>query len=97
MTTETVSTETLRDIYEALYEMNLEAAEEDYLDYYMASFAPSEVLSPYADDAALRAALASLIRELIDDLGDEDEVEAWFIAAGGSNVLYAAITNPSRV
>lgn len=96
MTTPPMTTEYLRDIYEALYEMNLEAAEEDYLEYYQGNFAPSTALSAEADDATIRSALSSLLGELADDLGDEEELKRWFLDAGGSESLYAAIAHPSR-
>lgn len=96
MHTVAVSPETLRDIYISLYEMNLEAAEEDYLEYFQASFSPSIMLSSGADENALRAALSSLLGELADDLGDEEELKRWFEDAGGSESLYKAIASPSR-
>jgi len=85
------SDENLSALYQSLYEMNLDGAEEDYLEYYESNYTPERVLSAGEDRAAIIGHLQYLMKELYNDLGDENTLKEWFIDAGGTETLYQEI------
>jgi len=87
----TFSDTDLASLYCSLYEMNLDAAEEDYLEEYEANYAPDKVLSDGEGRDAIIQHLRYLMSELHNDLGSKDELKRWFLNSGGTEALYKEI------
>lgn len=71
------TTEKLLDIYQNLFEMNLEGAEEEYLEEYEDNYSPDTVFPEAPTKEAVVTGLGSLIAELINDTGDSSLVDGW--------------------
>jgi len=76
----------LRGIYQELYNMNLEGATDEYLEYYK-KYGPSVALTPNMERDDILSALRHLVGELYDDMGDEDELNRWLAECGASAEL----------
>jgi hypothetical protein len=79
---------TLKDIYICLYDMNLEAATEEYLESYESEYGPSLLLDCKTAEDVL-SAIKGLVSELIDDTGEENLVREWMFNAGADADLIA--------
>lgn len=88
-TADSYANEELRNIYTALYEMNMEAADDDYLEEFK-RYAP-ENLAP--DRGSLISGLQSLAGELLDDLGSKQELISWMDMCGASAPLRDFLLN----
>ena len=64
------TTEKLLDIYQNLFELNLEGADED-------NYSPDTVFPEAPTKEAVVTGLGSLIAELINDTGDSSLVDGW--------------------
>ena len=71
------TTEKLLDIYQNLFELNLEGAEEEYLEEYEDNYSPDTVFPEAPTKEAVVPGLGSLIAELINDTGDSSLVDGW--------------------
>ena len=71
------TTEKLLDIYQNLFELNLEGAEEEYLEEYEDNYSPDTVFPEVPTKEAVVTGLGSLIAELINDTGDSSLVDGW--------------------
>jgi len=78
----------LENIYRRLFDMNMEAAEDDYQEYFSDNFDPDTVLSEDMSIEAVGQALSNLFGELVDDLGDEGALREWIEECGGDGHLY---------
>lgn len=80
----------LKNIYRNLYEQNLVAAEEDYLEYYEPNFAPDSIgLDEMDEEEQVSDALVRLVGEIYDDTGDEAQTREWLIDAGADDAILA--------
>lgn len=78
--------EELKDIYRRLYDTNVEAAEEDYLEYFEGEYSP-ERLDQCETVEDVKGELAHLVEEILNDTGDEEITREWFIEAGADDDL----------
>lgn len=82
------SLDDLKFLYRSLYDMNHEAAEEDYLEYFEPSYSPKSIeLDSMEWKSQVIHALRSLLKELRDDLGDEATYYDWLAQCGCSKFL----------
>lgn len=89
------SAEDLVHIYEELFDMNLEAADEDYAEEYEAQYGPDAVFSSTPTKRDVIFALISLVKELIDDTGDEVCVKNW-VAECSDDEFYDALMQAAK-
>lgn len=80
--------EALKAIYYSLYDMNLEAATEEYLESYESKYSPSLLLSCKTAEDVLNA-IKGLVSELVEDTGEEKLVREWMHNAGADDDLIA--------
>lgn len=78
----------LKEIYCNLYEANLEASEEDYLEYYEAGYSPARLDDCKNIEKAKRA-LVHLVEEILNDTGSEEITREWLLNAGANDELLA--------
>lgn len=81
--------ENLKDIYCNLYNMNLEAATDEYLEYFEGEYSPENVLSNCKTADDVQCALNRLVGEILDETGDEDLTREWLDNAGADAALIA--------
>lgn len=79
--------EALREIYRCLYGMNLEAATDEYLEFYEGEYAPENALHDDQTSEGVLRALFRLVGEILDDTGDEDLTREWLRNAGADDAL----------
>lgn len=81
----------LKRLYEYLYEENVVAAEEDYLEYFEAGFSPDKCIASETDAEKLLLPLNYLVGELLDDTEDEDLVREWAMEGGADDELLSML------
>ena len=96
MTTEAMTAEALRALYGTLYDQNLDAVREDYLEFFQRKFAPAVALPPEADKQAILRALDTLLMDLYVNIQNDDEFKRRFLKAGGSESLLDAIAHSTK-
>lgn len=85
-----VNIEDLKDVYRCLYETNLVAAEDDYPAYYESGYAPDSIgLDEMMTEEDVKHAICNLVREILNDTGDEELTREWAIDAGADDELLA--------
>lgn len=78
----------LRYIYTKLYEMNEEAAEEDYLEYFKTNFHP-DLLRCCTTVQSAREYISNLVSEILEDTGSKETAREWLVDAGADDELVA--------
>lgn len=81
--------ENLKDIYRSLFNMNLEAATDEYLQHFEGEYSPEQALSDCQTSDDVQCALNRLVGEILDDTGDEDLTREWLENAGADAALIA--------
>jgi hypothetical protein len=76
----------MRGIYTALYEMNLEGAEDEYIEQYEGTYSP-ELIPLDITEEGVFGYLQNLVSEILDDTGDESEAVGWLRDAGADDEL----------
>lgn len=79
--------EELKGIYSRLYAANLEAAEEDYLEYYEGEYSPNRIDDNNAENVKIE--LVRLVQEIVNDTGSEGLTREWLLDAGANDELIA--------
>ena len=86
---DSLTVDQLKDIYRCLYNENLEAAEDDYLEYFEANYTPDNLdTCKTADD--VRKQIIKLTGEILDDTGSEELTRKWLVDAGADAAIVAA-------
>lgn len=79
------TTEKLLDIYQNLYEMNLEGAEDEYLEEYEHNYSSNAMFPETPSKEDVVTGLGRLIAKLINDTGDSALVDGWTEQAAGND------------
>lgn len=78
--------EELKDIYRRLYDANVEAADEEYLEYFEREF-DFERLDQCETVEDVKDELSHLVEEILNDTGSEEITREWLIEAGADDDL----------
>lgn len=82
--------EKIKNIYETLYELNLEAAEEEYQEYFQHEYSP-ERLNGLQNVEEVRRELRYLAKEILSDTGSEEITRELLKEAGAEEELIQEI------
>ena len=81
--------EALKKVFYGLYDTNLEAADEEYLENYTTIYDPTYMRNCYSPEDVVNA-IKGLANELIEDTGEKALIREWLHNAGASAELIAA-------
>lgn len=79
------TTENLLDIYQRLFELNIEGADKEYLEEYENNYSSNAMFPETPSKEDVVTVLGRLIAKLINDTGDSALVDGWTEQAAGND------------